>query len=74
MTPDRRSPTPKSALGSATISVAACAACRMGPVPSVLGGIGTASAIGTVWAPARAACALASAVARPTRLHPGAVG
>ncbi|WP_262062859.1 hypothetical protein [Streptomyces sp. STR69] len=59
MTPDRRSPTPKSALGSATISVAACAACRMGPVPSVLGGIGTASAIGTVWAPARAARALA---------------
>lgn len=63
MTPDRRSPSPKSALGSAAIAVAACAACCIGPVLSVLGGIGAASAIGAVWVPALAVVTLAALIA-----------
>lgn len=60
MTPTQRSSRPWAAAGTGALAVAACAACCIGPLLAVLGGIGAASAIGAVWMPALAVVTVAA--------------
>jgi hypothetical protein len=48
---------------------AACAACCIGPILSVLGGVGLASAVAVIWIPALALFTLAAAVGAAATLR-----
>ncbi|MFH9295799.1 hypothetical protein [Streptomyces sp. NPDC017520] len=57
-----RSPRPWSTVGAGLATVAACAVCCAGPLLALLGGIGAASALASLWIPALALVAVAATV------------